>query len=167
LVKSVDSNQIQKCSKCGETKNIADYYKSNLFRCKKCIINASVEWHRNNPKKTKEAIKRWKKNHPEKAKPMMKRQQDRKRLKRRNENLQWYLDWRNWDIYHCELCGYDRYSGNIDFHHDDPKIKTNKHDTWGCWIILSLNTFKKKVQSITHKILCNRCHGEFHAGLLK
>ena len=61
----------------------------------------------------------------------------------------------------CQLCGYDKYSGCLNFHHLNPKDKR---------FSLSKNNFGKKWETLRVEIdkcvlLCANCHGEVHAGL--
>lgn len=48
---------MKKCSKCGALKNLSDFYKNNNTKdkytsyCKKCSIEHSGNWHKNNKEK--------------------------------------------------------------------------------------------------------------------
>lgn len=55
----------------------------------------------------------------------------------------------------CVRCGYDRYIGALDFHHEDPTQKDNQVLTFG---------FDRAVEEARKCILiCSNCHREVHA----
>ena len=60
----------------------------------------------------------------------------------------------------CIKCGYNKYNGNLAFHHLDPSKKdftiTGK----------SIAFEKLKLEVDKCELLCHNCHGEVHAGLL-
>lgn len=60
----------------------------------------------------------------------------------------------------CIVCGYNRYIGNLTFHHLDPNEKefTISGKTIG------IDSLKKEVDKCA--LLCHICHGEVHAGLI-
>lgn len=62
----------------------------------------------------------------------------------------------------CKLCGYARCVANMIFHHRDPSIKEfeigNKGGT------LSYEKLRQEAEKCV--LLCCRCHGEVHAGLV-
>ena len=60
----------------------------------------------------------------------------------------------------CIVCGYNRYIGNLTFHHLDPNEKefTISGKTIG------IDSLKKEVDKCV--LLCHICHGEVHAGLI-
>ena len=61
----------------------------------------------------------------------------------------------------CEICGYNRATQVLQFHHLDP---SKKEFTIGGNHSLSLEKLKKEVDKCI--LLCSNCHGELHAGLI-
>jgi 5-methylcytosine-specific restriction endonuclease McrA len=61
----------------------------------------------------------------------------------------------------CKICGYDRYSGALHFHHLDPEAKefaiSRKGFTW------SLEKMRAEVAKCV--LLCSNCHAEVEAGI--
>ena len=58
----------------------------------------------------------------------------------------------------CQICGYDKYIGSMDFHHRDPKTKDPD------WNILRSYKFDKLIVELDKcDLLCRNCHGEVHA----
>lgn len=60
----------------------------------------------------------------------------------------------------CQICGYDKCSDALDFHHRDPKskdfgIQDGNYRNW--------NTLKPEIDKCD--LLCCRCHREVHAGV--
>lgn len=56
----------------------------------------------------------------------------------------------------CIICGYNKYTGSLDFHHLDPSIKEHS----------SKRNWKKTEKGMENCILvCSNCHREIHAGL--
>lgn len=60
----------------------------------------------------------------------------------------------------CQFCGYDRWLGNLTFHH----LREKKFSLSSQW-------FQLNAQEVVEEILkcalcCNRCHGEIHGGLV-
>ena len=61
----------------------------------------------------------------------------------------------------CKACGYDKYTGSLDIHHIDPKIKDKNFSCMRGWCKERiLNEIKNCV------LLCRNCHAEVHAGYL-
>lgn len=60
----------------------------------------------------------------------------------------------------CELCGYDKYQGALEFHHLDPKEKDFQ-------LSKTLSWDKAKTEMDKCIMLCANCHREVHAGLVK
>lgn len=60
----------------------------------------------------------------------------------------------------CIKCGYDKYIGNLTFHHLDPSKKEFQ--------ISGKSIAFEKLKSEADKcvLLCHNCHGEIHAGLI-
>ena len=62
----------------------------------------------------------------------------------------------------CEVCGYNRYFGALDFHHRDPTLKEFKVSS------VNNHTFDDRVKSELDKcsLVCKCCHSEIHAGVM-
>ena len=63
----------------------------------------------------------------------------------------------------CEICGYDKYYGALEFHHRDMKEKSkdiNHQSLTQCKTSLILEELKKCI------LVCSNCHREIHAGLI-
>jgi hypothetical protein len=61
----------------------------------------------------------------------------------------------------CIVCGYNRYIGNLTFHHLDPNEKEFQISG------KSISLDKLKVEADKCALLCHLCHGELHAGLIQ
>jgi predicted HNH restriction endonuclease len=63
----------------------------------------------------------------------------------------------------CEVCGYSKYYGAIEFHHKDPTRKDFSVSH------ARLTTFSEKIEKELDKcmILCANCHREEHARIKK
>jgi 5-methylcytosine-specific restriction endonuclease McrA len=61
----------------------------------------------------------------------------------------------------CERCGYNTYSGAMDFHHIDPRTK-KKHIRSSSFTRKYAETLQEATKTA---VLCCRCHRELHAGL--
>ena len=60
----------------------------------------------------------------------------------------------------CLKCGYNKYFGNLTFHHRDPLQK----DFTISGQSISFDKLKSEVDKC--ELLCHNCHGELHAGLI-
>ena len=60
----------------------------------------------------------------------------------------------------CKYCGYNKYIGNLTFHHLDPM----KKDTGISGSSISFEKLKNEVDKC--ELVCHNCHGEIHAGLI-
>lgn len=63
----------------------------------------------------------------------------------------------------CQLCGYSKYHGALDFHHIDPTQKSFN---------LSMDQLYRSWKRITKELdkcilVCANCHREIHAGLVQ
>ena len=63
----------------------------------------------------------------------------------------------------CQLSGYSKYHGALDFHHIDPSEKSFN---------LSMDQLYRSWELITKELdkcvlVCSNCHREIHAGLVK
>lgn len=60
----------------------------------------------------------------------------------------------------CELCGYDKYLGALEFHHVDPSLKRH-HLSNGRTIALDA----MRVEAQKCMLLCSNCHAEVEGGV--
>lgn len=60
----------------------------------------------------------------------------------------------------CQICGYNRWVGNLAFHHRDP----SKKDFTITAKTIAFDKLKTEVDKCV--LLCHVCHGEVHAGLI-
>jgi hypothetical protein len=60
----------------------------------------------------------------------------------------------------CEICGYSKYTGSLDFHHLDPKGKDPNFNAMRNW---KLERRKDELDKCA--LLCRNCHAEVHAGI--
>jgi 5-methylcytosine-specific restriction endonuclease McrA len=63
----------------------------------------------------------------------------------------------------CQLCGYDRYDGALQFHHVDPESKEfaiSRNGTTRSWAELCAEADKCA-------LLCANCHAEVGAGVIE
>lgn len=62
----------------------------------------------------------------------------------------------------CEICGYDKYQGALEFHHLNPEEKD-----FGIAAKGYTRSFEKVKEEIEKCILvCSNCHKEIHAGII-
>lgn len=62
----------------------------------------------------------------------------------------------------CQICGYDKYAGNLTFHHKNP---AEKHFNISQMILeYSLKLLVSEASKCI--VACHNCHGEIHAGLI-
>lgn len=62
----------------------------------------------------------------------------------------------------CQICGYDKYAGNLTFHHKNPALK---HFNISQMILeYSLKLLVSEASKCI--VACHNCHGEIHAGLI-
>jgi len=62
----------------------------------------------------------------------------------------------------CIICGYNRCNDALDFHHLNSKNKEKQISYAKRW-----NIEKAKKEADKCILVCNRCHKEIHAGLIK
>jgi 5-methylcytosine-specific restriction endonuclease McrA len=63
----------------------------------------------------------------------------------------------------CQICGYSRYQGALDFHHIDPTTKT-----FGIGSSGHSRSWERVLEELAKCILvCANCHREIGAGLIK
>ena len=63
----------------------------------------------------------------------------------------------------CQFCGYNRYSGALDFHHIDESQKEFDLSTRG--LTRSWKRIKKEIQKCV--LVCANCHRELHGGIIR
>jgi transposase len=61
----------------------------------------------------------------------------------------------------CELCGYDRYQGALEFHHRDPSQKSFGFSSGG--VARSIEILRR--EALKCALLCANCHAEVEAGI--
>jgi len=63
----------------------------------------------------------------------------------------------------CEICGYNKFQGALEFHHRDPTQKDFQLSKASCW------SFNERVKKELDKcqMLCSNCHKELHNELGK
>lgn len=61
----------------------------------------------------------------------------------------------------CQACGYDKYMGNLTFHHIDPSLKEFELNG----MRLTYNLLRLINEAKKCALLCHNCHGEYHAGV--
>ncbi len=64
--------------------------------------------------------------------------------------------------YHCQICGYDKYIGNLTFHHKNPAKKLFNISA----VILKYPLARLVSEAAKCIVACHNCHGEIHAGLV-
>lgn len=123
------------CSKCKEKKELNNFYK-NSFK-KDGHQDLCIECKKNQDKKhwDKHKIK-WNKHY----------------LKVQKERLEYFNAFK--EAEKCKKCNENRY-WLLDFHHIDPKLKTNLVKNMG-----SLKTAKTEIEKCI--VLCSNCHRDFH-----
>ena len=63
----------------------------------------------------------------------------------------------------CQICGYNKYIGALDFHHIDESTKSFNLSVRG--LTRSWEKTKKELKKCI--LVCANCHREIHAGLVK
>jgi hypothetical protein len=63
---------------------------------------------------------------------------------------------------HCRVCGYDRYSGALQFHHLDPSQKSFGLSMRG--VTRSITRLRAEADKCV--LLCSNCHAEVEAGIV-
>lgn len=62
----------------------------------------------------------------------------------------------------CQICGYKKYQGALDFHHIDP---SQKDFTLATYSVYNLERIKKELDKCI--LVCSNCHREIHGGVTK
>lgn len=62
----------------------------------------------------------------------------------------------------CQICGYDKYIGNLTFHHKNPSTKLFNISA----VILKFSLSRLVNEAAKCIVACHNCHGEIHAGLV-
>lgn len=60
----------------------------------------------------------------------------------------------------CEICGYDKCEGSLEFHHKNPQEKDIEISKWNFNFNMGIEIFKKEVDKC--QLLCANCHREQH-----
>ena len=129
---------IRKCKACKIPKPLTDFYKDrgsklgHSYMCKKCFKQYQHDYNRRNRKLVSE-------------KSRIKRQKIKQILVDENGGK-------------CCICGYNRYFGNLHFHHRDPSKKE--------FHVTSTGIHKARKEAAKCILICAHCHGESHAGLI-
>ena len=120
--------------------------------CIGCHKEHTRIWEKKNPQKHYLNIKRWRKKYPEKVKKQWARGN-----KCKYERVKEYLH--ELKINGCAICGYDKYTDILEFHHVEPKemafhlsvlgIRDNKN-----------NVIAEEIAKCV--LLCPTCHREIH-----
>lgn len=91
-----DNMQEKKCSKCGEVKEVSEFYKNNKYVdgfaswCKQCHAIAKTLWVKNNIEKSREASRRCYHKHSQEYNKISKQYRDANPLKRKETARKWY-----------------------------------------------------------------------------
>ena len=83
------------------------------------------------------------------------------------DKQRWRIRAKKWIVEYaggqCQYCGYDKYIGNLLFHHLDPSNK--KHEIGN--LMKNTSGWKKILEEASKCVLvCANCHGEIHADLI-
>lgn len=62
----------------------------------------------------------------------------------------------------CQICGYDKYIGNLSFHHKNPDTKSFNISM----MILKYSLPRLVAEASKCILTCHNCHGEIHAGIV-
>jgi hypothetical protein len=128
----------RKCTDCKIVKPIDDFYRDRSskagrsYSCKQCAMEYQRKYNRENRQKVTDASR-----------------EKRRRIK---ETLVGESGGK------CVACGYNRYIGNLHFHHRDPSKKEFHVSSTG------INKARREASKCI--LICSNCHGEFHAGLI-
>lgn len=148
------------CLKCGgdfPNRVVIDGKVRNLQRRKYCIecspfkSGNTKHLHKNKPQLSEEEKIEKKK--------LKSKQMTLATQKRREKVKQMSIDYKGGK---CHLCGYDKCSGALEFHHIDPKQKSFAISSKGntrAWEVV-----KKELDKCV--LVCANCHREIHAGLI-
>ncbi len=150
----------KECGKCGEIKPISSFYKHKKHLrsyCKKCQQD-SVKIHRSKPE-NKHKWKAYSKKHM--ADPVNKKKKQKSAAKRMKSNKLLAISYNGGG---CFVCGYNKCSEALEFHHVNPSQKQKTASSRGIDRKLS---FKKMIPELDKCVLlCCRCHREVHAKII-
>lgn len=62
----------------------------------------------------------------------------------------------------CQVCGYDKFHGSLEFHHKDPSLKDF---SIAAAKIVSFEILRKEVDKCV--MVCSNCHREIHGNIIK
>jgi hypothetical protein len=146
----------KKCGQCGEIKSVDEFYKhKNYYRsyCKKCQHGNTLLF-RSNPK-NKEKIKSYTKTHYHKE--GVKEQKLEQHKKWLLENKIKAIEYKGGK---CNMCGYNKCTSALEFHHLDPSIKEYNKDSRGLNRRRSFENSKIELDKCI--LVCANCHREIH-----
>jgi len=157
-----NSFKTKKCTRCGQIKNIEQFYLKNKekpYRVAHCIDCAKQIYQQNSEK--------WRARQRETyAKPEVRAEYLARAKHFRQKKIDWLLAHLGTDKLKCDRCRYKGSFAAIQFHHTDPSQKENSHDNFSNWLRkLSFKAFQKKILETEFITLCANCHAELHAGL--
>jgi len=160
---------VKTCNKCHIEKLLTEFYKCKKFKdgldytCKVCSKQNSRQHYIKNKDKIDLHNKQWSLKHKEE-----KRLQDQQRYLNNKEEIkkqckQRYLDYKQkllkFKKNGCMVCGYNKCSRALEFHHLDPSKKEHTIAN-----IRSKDTLTTELDKCV--LLCSNCHQEVHDGLL-
>lgn len=140
------------CTKCNIKKELTEYHKDKTHKdghttqCKKCRIKQKKEAYYEDWEKTREIQKRSQKKAYTSGKPKFRKQFMKRKFVE-------YFGGK------CQLCGYDKCIGALEFHHVNPDEKEfslaqNR---------INFSNWDKCVEEAKKcMLICNRCHRELH-----
>ena len=124
---------MKRCSKCGETKPLDEFYKRSSSkdnkapRCRECSKKAHRGWYATNAEKARRDSRRWIKDNPERAKETKRIYYANNREKVLTaQSKMWAANHRNLRAKFgpsCFDCGQTFPTGMFEYHHLDPSTK--------------------------------------------
>ncbi len=167
-------NGTKQCSKCHEYKDISEYPKARKGLSSICKVCKS-EWakqYRQRPD-IKERSSSYSKEYMKKEENRERANKlNRERNKKEEVKIKRNEDRRNWTLKQklaaieykggkCILCGYNKDTAALEFHHINPEEKENV----GGPAVISWRTFENNKEELDKCVLlCCRCHREVHSG---
>lgn len=166
-------NGLKECGDCHQWKPINEFNKARNYytsRCKDCL---QVYYHnyREKPEiKTKQQVyqKEYISNpqNREKKNAYLRKYRKQRRVRDvlNKSRKQWSLEQKLKAIEYkggkCQICRYAKYTGALEFHHQDP----SKKEGYGTASIAAHKAFQNNLVELDKCILvCVRCHREIHA----
>lgn len=146
----------KECGKCGAIKPISEYYKhNNYYRsyCKECQNKATI-LHRSKPENKYKWTSYSKKYYHKEGVKEQKLEQHKKWLL---ENKIKAIEYKGGK---CAMCGYNKCTSALEFHHLDPSIKEYNKDSRGLNRRRSFDNSKNELDKCI--LVCANCHREIH-----